>query len=145
MFQRIGNTVDDLLANSRRGEKDKQHAREKHDAERRLPRDVHAEANGIGEVSVERHARRQRDGIIGVKAHHQCGRGGSNARREENAFLRHSRLRENLRIHHDHVRHRHERGQPAEHFLANGRLMFRQLEIALEHAASAIRQKELPL
>jgi hypothetical protein len=118
---------------------------EKHDAERRLPRNVHAEANGIGEVGVERHAGRKGDGIIGVKPHHKCGDRGRNARREQNAFLRHPGLRENLWIHDDDVRHRHERGQAAEHFLANRGLIFRQLEIALQQFASANPRKDLPL
>ena len=35
--------------------------------------DVHAQANRVGEVGVERHSRRQRDGIVGVNSHHQRG------------------------------------------------------------------------
>ena len=38
-----------------------------------------------------------------------------------------------------------KRGEPAEHFLPHGGLILRQLEIAIEHSASASQLKELPL
>ncbi len=53
MFQRIRNSVDDLLANAADGEDQEKHAGKKYRAQRRGPRHMHAEAYRIGEISVE--------------------------------------------------------------------------------------------
>ena len=66
------------LADAGGSEREKDDAGEKHRAQRRLPGDVHLEADGVGEVGVEAHAGRERDGIARDDAHQN----GAECRRE---------------------------------------------------------------
>ena len=134
MLQAIGHAVDDLLANARDGEQKKDHAGKENHAQRGSPGNVHAQANRVGEVGVERHSRRERDGIVGVKSHHQRGDRGGKASCEDHALERHSRLGQDLRIHHDDVGHRQESGEATEKFLPYGGLIFGELEITIEQS-----------
>ena len=65
----MGNRAQDHLADARSGEREKDQAGKKHRAQRRLPWDVHFQADGVGKVGVESHARRERDGIARNNAH----------------------------------------------------------------------------
>ena len=60
----------------------------KNHRQRRLPRNMHVEADGISEVRVQRHPRRKRDGVVGVKAHHQRGRRRRDTRGKHHALGR---------------------------------------------------------
>ena len=93
---------------------------------------MHIQANGVGEVGVERHARRQCDGVIGVKPHDERGYRGGDAGGKHNSIRRHSRLRQNLRVHHHDVGHGDERRQTAEQFLFYGRLVLSQPEVTVD-------------
>jgi hypothetical protein len=53
MLQAIGHAIDDLLPNTGHREYQKEAARKEHHSERRTPRDVHAETNGVGEIRIE--------------------------------------------------------------------------------------------
>ena len=66
ILQAFGNSVDDLFPHARDGENQKKDARKKDNAQSGTPRNVHALANHVGEVGVQRHAWRQRDGIVCV-------------------------------------------------------------------------------
>ena len=106
-------------------------------AQRRPPRNVHAQTNRVREVGIERHSRSERDGIVGVNPHHQGRDCGRKAGRENHAIDRHPRLSENLRIYHDDVGHRQEGGEAAEKFLLHGGVIFGELEIAIEQSVSS--------
>jgi hypothetical protein len=41
-------------------------------------------------------------------------------------------MRQKLRIHHDNVGHRHERGEASKHLLSYGSLVFAELEILID-------------
>jgi hypothetical protein len=132
VLEAIGHPVDDLFAHARDGQEQKQAARKENDGQRRLPRDVHVETDCVGKISVERHAGCKRDGIVGVDAHHQGGRGSRYARGKDDTLGRHSGLREDLRIHDDDVGHRHEGGEATEHFLFDGGVIFGEFEVTLD-------------
>ena len=136
ILQAFWNSVDDLLPHARNGKNQKEDAGKKDNAEGGAPRNVHAQADHVSEVGVERHARRQRDGIVRVQSHHQRGSGRRYAGGKHDAFDRHARLRQNLRIHHDDVRHRDERGQSAEKFAAHRGLIFGKTEVAFDQFGS---------
>ena len=105
VLQAVGHAVRNLFANTGYGKNKKEHAGAKNHRKRSLPRNVHGQADGISEVGVQRHSRRQSDGIVGVESHDKRGYGSGDTRRKNHAFRRHSRLRQNLRIHHDDVCH----------------------------------------
>ncbi len=71
VLQAVRDAVDDLFADAGDGKQDEQDPGKEHDTQRRTPGDAHAQADGIGEVSVQRHAGGHRDGIISVKTHHE--------------------------------------------------------------------------
>ncbi len=68
--------------------REKNEARKKHSAQRRLPGHVHFEAHGVSEVGVQAHARRERNRIARDNAHQDrresrreaSGRGGCGQR-----------------------------------------------------------------
>ena len=95
---------------------------------------MHGEAHGVSEVSVERHSRRQSDGIVGIESHHQRGDGSGNARGKDHAFCRHARLRQDLRVDHNNVGHGHKRGEAPEHLLPQRTLILGELEIAIDQS-----------
>ena len=128
VFQAIGDAVDDLLTNARERQEEKKQAGEKNNAQHGLPRNAPSDHDRIGEVGVERHAGRQRDRIIRPQPHHERRNRGREARREEHAVLGHARLRQNLRIDHDDVRHGHERGQAGEKLDANRGVVFAKMK-----------------
>ena len=66
-------------------------ARDEDRAERRLPRIAHALHDAEGEVGVEPHARRERDGIIRIEAHEGAAERGGQARRHEHGAEIHAR------------------------------------------------------
>ena len=93
---------------------------------------MHANANRVSEIGIQRHAGCKCDGIVGVQPHHQCRNRCRNAGGEHHTLRRHSRLGQDLRIHHHYVGHRHEGGRTAQKFLPYSGLIFRQLEVAIE-------------
>ena len=136
MLQAIRHAVDDLFADARDREHEENNAREENYAERSAPRNVHAQANGISEVGIERHSGRERDGIVGVKAHDQRADRGREASGKNHALDRHPRLGQDLRIDDDDVGHRQESCKAAEKFLLHGGLVCSELEIAIEQSSS---------
>ena len=136
MLQAIRHAIDDLFADPRDREHEKHNAREENYAQRSAPRNVHAQANVISEVGVERHSGSERNGIVGVKAHHQGADRGGEAGGKNHALDRHPRLGQNLRVDDDDVGHRQESCEAAEKFLLHGGLVFGELEIAIEQSSS---------
>src|SRR5262249_51110922 len=81
----------------------KQHPRAEHAGERLLPGVFVAEHHGEREERIEPHARRERDGIIGVERHHQGRDCGRDAGRDEHRALVHARIAEDLRVDEDDI------------------------------------------
>jgi len=141
MFQTIGNTVDDLLANFGEGEKKEKEAGEKDDAESGLPGNAAANDDGVGEVGVEGHAGSESDGIVGPDAHDESGGRGGNAGGEEDAIDGHAGFGEDAGIDDDHVGHGHEGGEASEKFATNGGLIFLEMKDALEQPGLSARNE----
>ena len=134
MLKAIRHAVDDLLADTRNRQQQKNNTGKENNAQRSAPGDVHAQADRISKVGVERHAGRERNGIVGVDAHHKSGNGGGKAGRENHALDWHPCLGENLRVDDDDVSHRQESGEAAEKLLLYGGLVFSELEVAVEQS-----------
>ena len=102
------NGTQDHLPDTGCGEGQEDHAGKKHGAQRRLPWDVHLDADRVGEVGVQAHARGESDGIAGHNAHQDRAErsrqaGGRGGRRQG-----HARIRQNGRIDQHDVRHGEE-------------------------------------
>ncbi len=93
---------------------------------------MHGDANRISEVGIQRHSRRQRNGIVGIQSHHQRSHRGRDAGREDHPICRHPRLSENLGIHHNDVSHRDESGEAAQHLLLDRRLILGEFKVAID-------------
>src|SRR5471030_17676 len=117
--QRRRYAVDDQLAQLQHADQDEQTAGDEYGAQRGLPRYVHAQHDGVGEVSVKAHAGRHRDRVVGVDAHdHRAQRGGQ-AGGDEDRVARHAGVAEYGGIDEDDVGHRQEGGDAGHYFGAN--------------------------
>src|SRR6202142_4222705 len=67
----------------------------------------------------------------------QAEDGIRDARCKDDTFNRHARLREDLRVHHDDVGHRHKCREAAQHLLFNGGMVFREFEVALDQSSTS--------
>jgi len=140
MLQAVRYAVDDLLTYPRYCQHEEENTREEHYPERSPPRNVHVQANGVGELGIERHARCQCDGIVCIKPHHQSGNRGGEAGRENDAIDGHSCLGEDLRVYDDDVRHRQKSREAAENLLPQIRLVLGKPEVTREQSFSSKAQ-----
>jgi len=139
MLQAPRDPINDLLADPRDRKNQEHDAGKENHAQRRAPRHVHPQADRVREIRVERHARRECDRIVRVQPHYQRGDCRRDARREQHTLDRHAGLAKDLRVHHDDICHRQERGNPAKKLAANGGLVFAEAEVALDHEADILR------
>ncbi len=135
MLEAIRHPVDDLFAEPGDGEHEEHNPGEKNHAERSAPRNVHAQANVISEVGIERHSGSERNRIVGVQPHHQGADRGGEAGGKNHALDRHARLGQDLRVDDDDVGHRQECCQAAEKFLLHGGLVGGEFKIAIEQSS----------
>ena len=98
------------------GQQQERHAGEKHRAQRRLPRHAHALHHRVGEVGVQPHAGRERDGVAREAAHQETADRGRKAGGGGHRGQRHAGLVQDRRVDEDDVRHRHERGEAGQDF-----------------------------
>jgi hypothetical protein len=110
----VGDGAENHLADAGGGEREKDDAGEKDRAEGGLPGDVHLEADGVGEVGVEAHAGRERDGIAGDDAHEDGAEGGREAGGGGDGGQGHAGSREDGRVDQDDVGHGQERGDAGQ-------------------------------
>ena len=110
----VGNGAQDHLADAAGGEREKDDAGEKDRAEGGLPGDVHLEADGVGEVGVEAHAGRERDGIARDDAHQDGAEGRGEAGGGGDGGEGHAGRRKDGRIDEHDVGHGEERGDAGE-------------------------------
>ncbi len=128
----MGNGAQDHLADAGGGEREEDDAGEEDRAERRLPRDMHLEADGVGEVGIEAHARGERDGIARDDAHEngterrgEAGGGGDGGQRN-------ARGGENGGIDQHDVGHREEGGDAGKNLGAPVGSQMCEFKIAFE-------------
>jgi len=117
-------------------EEQENQAGEEHDAERGLPGDAAADDDRIGEVCIQRHAGRERDGIVGPQTHYESCERRRDARCKEDAVRGHPGFGKNAWVDDNHVSHRHKRGQTGEQLAANRRAIFLKLEKLLKQRES---------
>jgi hypothetical protein len=126
------NAVHDHLAHADQRDDHEEAARDEHRAQRRLPREAHAFDHRIGEVGVEPHARRKRNRVVRVKAHHERGERGHEAGGHEHGLFRHACIAQNRRVHEDDVGHREKGREAREQFGAQIGARFVEAEIAFD-------------
>jgi hypothetical protein len=123
-----------LFADVGQGEQEEEQAGEEDHAEGGLPRDAATDHDGVREISVQRHARGESNGVVGPQTHDERGDGGGCAGGEEDAFDGHARFGEDAGIYDHHVSHGHKGGEAGEKFAADGGLIFVEVKEALEQA-----------
>ena len=79
VLQRRRNRRNQALAQAHRGGQDEQRAGDRHRAERDLPRHLHADDDGEGEVEVVAHRRRDGDRVVRQQPHQQRRNGAGEA------------------------------------------------------------------
>ena len=128
-FQAHRQRVHQHFAHFQKAEQNKDDAGNKHRRQRHLPRHAHAFDHAEGEIGIQPHAGRQRNRIVGQRAHNQAADGGGNASGHKYRTKIHPRLRQGVRIHHDDVAHGEDGGQPRHQLGADGGLVFGKFEI----------------
>ena len=106
----VGNRPQEHLPDARGGDGEEQHTGKEYCAQRGLPRDVQLDADGVSEIGVEAHARRQRDGIARHHAHENGGECGGEAGGRGDSGKGHPRIGQDGRVHQDDVGHGEEGG-----------------------------------
>jgi hypothetical protein len=104
-----------------------------------LPAVFVGQHDGEREERIEPHARRERDGIIGVERHHQGRDRGRDAGRDEDRALVHARIAEDLRVDEDDVDHGEESRDAGDELGAHIAAALGQAEIAIEKRSLARR------
>jgi hypothetical protein len=120
-LQILWNGIDDVLPYRKYRNQKKQNTGAEHRGERLLPRIIVGQHNGESEECVDAHARRERDGIIGVECHDQSADCGCKAGGNKNRPLIHSGLAEDDGVDEHDVNHRQKRGYAGHEFRADVR------------------------
>ena len=110
----VGNGAQNHLPDAGGGESEKNNAGEKDRAQGRLPGNVHLEADGVSEVGVQAHARRQRDGIARHHAHENGAEGRGQAGGRGDRGQRHSGSGQDGRIDQHDIGHGQKRGDAGQ-------------------------------
>ncbi len=139
--QLVRNSAQDHLADARSGERQEDDSGNKHRAQGRLPGNVHLDADGVGEIGIEAHARRQRDGIARHDAHQdgaerrrQAGGGGDGGQRQ-------SGIGQDGRVHQHDVGHGQKRRDPGQDLGAPVGTQMTEFKIAFE----LLKHRRVPL
>jgi hypothetical protein len=134
----VRNGAQNHLADAGGGEREKDDSGEKDRAEGGLPGDVHLEADGVGEVGVEAHAGRERDGIAGDDAHEDGAEGGERQVAAVTAARGMPVCREDGRVDQDDVGHGQEGGDAGQDLGAPVGPQAREFKIALAGGADDV-------
>ena len=125
-----GDGLDDHLAHLGHGDQNVDQTAQEHHGKRFLPGEAQTEAHGVGEEGIEAHARSLRVRDVREQAHDERADDGCDDSRQEDAAPRHTRLRQDLRIDDDDVRHCEERREACHDlsetdvpFPSNGKLL----------------------
>ena len=125
--------IEDPLPDGREREREEDEPLDEHRQERKLPAVTHSQNDAVREEGVESHPRRQHERVVREERHQERAHDGREGRRQEHAAARDARRGENVGVHGEDVRHRHERGDPRHDFRLDGRSVFLQTEQLLDH------------
>jgi len=131
-FEILGDRVDDVFADPEDRNQEEDDPGAEHGGERLLPAVFVAEHYRERKEGIEPHARRERDGIIGIERHHQGRDRGGDAGRDEHRALIHARVTKNLRVHEHDVDHGQERRDAGDELGADIAAALAQAKIAIE-------------
>ena len=130
--QFVGNGAQNHLADARSGERQKDDSGEEHRAQRRLPGNVHLDADGVGEIGIQAHAGRQRDGVARHDAHQDGAERRRQARGRSHGGQRHSGIGQNGGVHQHDVGHGQKRRDPGQDLGAPVGAQMTEFKIAFE-------------
>ncbi len=125
--------VDDPLADLEDRQQEEQARGQEYRAEGHLPGVAHAQHHGVGEESVQAHARRQGDRVVGDQAHHRRAEGRRQAGGDEDRALVHAGFAEDARVDEEDVGHRQEGGETGQHLGAHVGVVRLELEQLFQH------------
>ena len=128
----VGNGVQNHLADADGGEREKDDAGEKDRAQSRLPGNVQLDADGVGEVGVEAHAGRERDGIARHDAHHDGSQTSREAGGRSHGSQRHPGGGQNRRVDEHDVGHGQKGGDAGQNLGAPVGAEAREFKVAFE-------------
>ena len=128
LLERNRNRVEDALAHRRERQREKNQTLHKYSQERKLPAIPHAQHHAVREEGVEAHPRREDERVVRHERHQERAYHGRHRSRHEHAAARDPRIREDVRVHGQDVRHRHERGDARHDLRPDGRAVAVQLE-----------------
>ena len=103
--------VDDIFADAEHRQDEEQNAGAEHGGQGLLPAIFIGQHDCECEESIEPHAGRERDRIVGVERHHQRGHRRRDAGRHEHGTLVHAGIAQDRRVNEDDVDHSQKRGQ----------------------------------
>lgn len=107
-FEREGNGVHNGRAYPSQRKCEEEEPLDKYRGKSRLVGDAHPYDDGEREVGVQAHTRCEWKWVIGIERHDERSNGGGHGGGNRDVPRRHARLRENLRVDEQDVRHRKE-------------------------------------
>ena len=114
------NGIHDMLAQTRDGEQDEDQALYQNCRQRKLPTVSHGQHHGVGEESIESHARSQGKRQFGIERHHQCTHNGRDTTCSKHGSRIHACGRKDTGIHGQDVGHCQKCGNATDYLLAQG-------------------------
>ena len=136
--QLLRNGSQQFLTQPRSGKREEENSRKEDGAQGSLPGHAHAFHNGVGKVSIQPHARSERERQVGNGAHQDRSKGCAQAGRDGDGRKRHARFVQNGRIHKNDVSHCDERSQSGETFGAPVSLIFFKTKVSFEGLSHAV-------
>jgi hypothetical protein len=131
-LQILRNRVDQIFSDPAERDEEKDHARTEHPGKRLLPGIAVGEDDREGKEGIESHTRRERDGVIRHKSHHQARYRRRDAGRDEHRAFVHARICQDLRVDENDVDHGEKSREPGKEFRAHVGAMGRKPEIAIQ-------------
>jgi hypothetical protein len=126
------NRRDNQLPDAHRGQDQESHSGDEHSAQGCLPGNPHALDNGVGEISVQPHAGRERNRIARHDAHHEAAERRRDAGGRRHRRQRHARFVQDLGIHQHDVSHGDEGRQARQDFRFPIRAEPLELEVSFQ-------------
>ena len=128
LLQGHGDGIEDGFPDGGQGKDDEDDPFDEDGGQGHFPGIPHLEADGVGKVGVEPHARCQGKGIVGKGGHEEGTQGrGDGGDGEQGPFI-HACGTEDGGVHDQDVGHGHECGDPGDDFRPHGGVVFLQME-----------------
>ena len=133
-FQTHRQSVNQHFPNTQKAENKENNTRNEYRCQRHLPRHTHTFDHGESKISIQAHARCQRNRIVGKRAHNETADGGRNASCYKHRAEIHAGERQNAGVDDDDIAHGQESGDTGKNFGAHGGTVFAQFKQAFEQA-----------